>query len=89
MQIKFTVYEKYNNESVAELGLPEVIENCLMRNNVKFIGDVVQQIEDDTLGKLRGLGVTKEKAIKNALFNYELNVAPDPIEFILKCEKVA
>ena len=89
MQITFMVNEYYNDESIAELDLSETIENCLRRNGVYFVGDVVKHIENDTLGKLKGLGVTKERAIKNALFNFELCVSGDPIEFIMNCERVA
>ena len=89
MKIIFTTYEDYNENSIAELELNEATENCLRRNNVHLIGDVIRHIELDTLGDLKGLGASKVKAIKNALFNYELCVSPDPAQFILDCVKVA
>lgn len=89
MTITFSTYEKYNDESIMELGLSEAIEDCLRRNNINTIGDIIDRIKDDNLGDIRGIGVTKQKAIKNALFNYELCVSPDPVQFIMDCRKVA
>lgn len=89
MRITFTTYEKYNDESVAELELADAVENCLRRNHITTIGELIKCIEDDALGTMRGVGVSKEKIIKNALFNYELCVSPDPLQFILDCVKVA
>jgi len=87
MQITFTVYENYNENSITELELPVAIENLLRRNDITVIGDLVDRIENDTLGGIKHLGAAKEKQIKNALFNYELCVAPDPIEFLFKCKR--
>ena len=89
MQITFTVYEDYNDNSVAELELPIGTENLLRKNGAHLIGDVVKLIEEDTLKDIKYMGVTKQKDIKNALFNYELCVSPDPVEFILNCKKIA
>ena len=89
MQITFTVYEDYNDNSVAELELPIGTENLLRKNGAHLIGDVVKLIEEDTLKDIKYMGVTKQKDIKNALFNYELYVSPDPVEFILNCKKIA
>jgi len=89
MDIRFTVYEKYNDMSIAELELPETLETNLRKNNVHTIGDVVRHIEDDSLIHLSNFGITKERKVKNALFNFELCMAPDPIDFIMSCEKVA
>ena len=87
MNITFTVYEQHNENSISELELPVAMENLLRRNNILLIGDLVERIEDDTLGKIKNMGVAKERQVKNALFNYELCVAPDPIEFLLKCKR--
>ena len=87
MQITFTVYENYNDNSITELELPVAMENLLRRNGIVLIGDLVERIENNTLGKIKNMGVAKEKQVKNALFNYELYVAPDPIEFLLKCKR--
>ena len=87
MNITFTTYEKYNEEDISELELPEALENLLRRNNIFTIGSVIERIENDTLDDIRNMGVGKQRVIKNALFNYELCVAPDPIEFILNCER--
>ena len=89
MKISFTIYEKHNDESIAELRLPESLEGLLRRNNVILIGDLIDRIEHCTLEDIKNMGDAKIKTIKNALFNYELCVAPDPIEFILKCKKIA
>lgn len=86
MNITFTTYENYNDYPITELELPDAIENNLRRGDVLTIGDVIERIENNTLEEIRNLGVSKIKKVKNALFNYELSVAPDPIEFILKCE---
>ena len=87
MNITFTIYEKYNENSITELELPVAMENLLRRNNIFVVGDLVDRIENDTLGDIKNMGVSKEKQIKNALFNYELCVAPDPIEFLFKCNR--
>ena len=89
MQITFTVYEDYNDNSVAELELPIGTENLLRKNGAHLIGDVVKLIEEDTLKDIKYMGATKQKDIKNALFNYELYVSPDPVKFIMNCKKVA
>lgn len=85
MNITFMTYEDYNDESIAELELGEAMENTLRRNGVFLIGDVIKHIEENTLAGLKNVGKLKVKEIKNALFNYELSVAPDPIEFLFKC----
>ena len=87
MNITFTVYEKYNENSITELELPVAIENLLRRNNIFIVGDLVDRIENNTLSDIKNMGVAKERQIKNALFNYELCVAPDPIEFLFKCKR--
>ena len=87
MRITFTIYENYNDNSITELELPVAMENLLRRNGIILIGDLVEKIENDTLGKIKNMGIAKERQVKNALFNYELCVAPDPIEFLLKCKR--
>lgn len=89
MRISFVAYDRLNNNSVDELELKESIRNCLRRNGIYDIGDLVKAIDKDSLKKVRGLGVKMERQIKNALFNYELCNAADPIDFIMSCSKIA
>ena len=83
MRIMFTTYTEHNDRSISELELTDAIENLLRRNDIKYIGDVIERIENDTLGSVKNMGATKLNAIKNALFNYELCASPDPAQFLL------
>jgi len=89
MTVTIITYENLNDNSIAELELPTAVENLLRRNSVATVGDLIERIEEDTLEKLKGLGAEKTHIIKNALFNYELCNASDPIQYLLKCGKVA
>ena len=89
MKISFITYERLNCNSVDELDLKESIKNCLRRNRIYYIGDLIDAIKWDRLNKIRGLGVKMEREIKNALFNYELCNSRDVISFITSCEKLA
>ena len=89
MRIMFTTYTEYNNDSISELELSDAIENLLRRNDIFLIGDLIKHIEEDTLGDIKNMGATKLKAIKNALFNFELCVSPDPVQFILDCVRLS
>lgn len=86
MNITFTVYEKYNDASIAELELTDALEGILRKNDIHTVGDVVRHIEEGTLIGLNNFGVTKEKKVKNALFNFELYVSPNPVDFLMNCK---
>ena len=89
MKVSFVTYEKLNMNSVDELELKESIRNCLRRNNIYYIGDLIDAINNDKLKDIRGLGTKMEKLIKNSLFNYELCHATDVVDFICSCKKLA
>ena len=89
MKITFMTYEEHNNDDISELGLPDAIERFMKKNGMFYVGDLIDKIESGTFSSIRNMGAVKEKKIKNALFNYELCVAPDPIEFLFKCERIA
>ena len=49
-------------------------------------GKSLDEIPNETLNDIRGLGKKVEKEVKNALFNYELCHATDVVKFLLDCK---
>jgi len=83
MNIRFTINELYNINSIEDMDLSERASNCLHRANIHTVGELIQLIEREDLKNIRGLGKKVERDIKNALFNYELCHADDVVKFLL------
>ena len=84
MVVRFLTYEKLNSNSIDALELSERASNCMKRGKIYTIGDLCKNIS--ILDKIKGCGVKVCHEVKNALFNYELQNAPDVVDFLMKVE---
>lgn len=87
MTIRFTTFERLNSNNIDVLELSERASNSLKRAGILTIGGLCEKINE--VEKVRSCGVKTVREIKNALFNYELQNAKDPVRFIMNCEVIS
>ena len=69
----------YDDAEIDVLSLSNRARNCLARSKCFKISDIIKMIDEDTIKKIRGLGVATETEIRQKLSDYT------GIDYVLNC----